>query len=184
LFSFFLLFLSQYFIGLLITTTTIPIFFHLFFILHFWIKFITYFFVFFHFLILIGYRKTDLRPNEIIIEVKTPFPPKNTYIKAMHLKRRREDDIAIVTCCFSVGFDSNNKINQFGSAFGGIGPTTVRYIASDTTSKKEKKLSTSLTDYLRMLFDFLKKRKKTFRLLYFFSYFVLLLARKFFFSFF
>jgi xanthine dehydrogenase/oxidase len=75
----------------------------------------------------LGYRKTDLKPGEAIVEVVIPFPGPNSYIKSMHQKRRREDDIAIITSCFATTLSSNNKIASFSSAFGGIGITTKRF---------------------------------------------------------
>jgi hypothetical protein len=57
--------------------------------------------------------------------------------RSFHLKRRREDDIAIVTCCFSVTLEDEKaapkngvksaKVVRFTSAFGGIAPVTRQY---------------------------------------------------------
>lgn len=82
----------------------------------------------------LGYRKTAMEPDEVLVQAIVPIPPANSYVRAFHLKRRREDDIAIVTCCFSVTLADEKppmrgqrkiaRVVKFSSAFGGIAPVT------------------------------------------------------------
>lgn len=74
----------------------------------------------------VAYRKTVMRPDEVIISIKQPFSRSNEYIRAYKQARRKEDDIAIVTCCFRVQVDPvSGLVTDSGLAFGGMAAKSV-----------------------------------------------------------
>ncbi|KAG7267344.1 hypothetical protein CRUP_021563 [Coryphaenoides rupestris] len=81
-----------------------------------------------------GYRKTLVRPQEILLSVTIPYSTKWQFVSAFKQSPRREDDISIVTTAMSVSFTPNTSIvNELKLSYGGMAPTTV--LAKDTASK-------------------------------------------------
>uniref|UniRef100_A0A8C5SZC2 xanthine dehydrogenase n=1 Tax=Laticauda laticaudata TaxID=8630 RepID=A0A8C5SZC2_LATLA len=73
-----------------------------------------------------GYRKTILKPQEILISVEIPFSREGEYFSAFKQASRREDDIAIVTCGMRVQFqEGTNRLEEIKLSYGGMAPTTV-----------------------------------------------------------
>ncbi|KAI1715623.1 molybdopterin-binding domain of aldehyde dehydrogenase domain-containing protein [Ditylenchus destructor] len=92
----------------------------------------------------LGYRRTSIRPDEVIKAVWIPFSKKTQLFRAYKQAQRREDDIAIVTGAFSVTFEDeaakfrgnheNNKLNNelnhthrikdIRISYGGMAPVT------------------------------------------------------------
>uniref|UniRef100_A0A8C0IJE9 Xanthine dehydrogenase/oxidase n=1 Tax=Bubo bubo TaxID=30461 RepID=A0A8C0IJE9_BUBBB len=69
-----------------------------------------------------GYRKTIVKPEEILLSVEIPYSKKKYFPQAS----RREDDIAIVTCGMRVLFqDGTNRVEEIKLSYGGMAPTTV-----------------------------------------------------------
>ncbi|KAI9354597.1 molybdopterin binding aldehyde oxidase/xanthine dehydrogenase [Zopfochytrium polystomum] len=84
----------------------------------------------------LGYRKTALRPSEVVLSIYIPFSKENEFVKSYKQARRKDDDIAIVNACMNVSIESNENghmIKEACLAFGGLGPTTV--IAAKTCTK-------------------------------------------------
>ncbi|XP_062598165.1 xanthine dehydrogenase/oxidase-like, partial [Saccostrea cucullata] len=74
----------------------------------------------------LGYRKTAVKPEEVLVSVKLPFMQQNEYFFGYKQANRREDDIAIVNAGIQVQFEpSSNNIKGMRLAFGGMAPTTV-----------------------------------------------------------
>lgn len=74
----------------------------------------------------LGYRKTVLKPKEVLLNITVPFTNKNEYFSGYKQANRREDDIAIVNAGFRVLFEENsNVIKEMGIACGGMAPITV-----------------------------------------------------------
>ena len=61
----------------------------------------------------LGYRKTVLEDDEILVSIKYPFPKNSEYREAYFQTKRRTDDIAIVTSSFSVEFEGFRLQNFF-----------------------------------------------------------------------
>ncbi|XP_054835162.1 xanthine dehydrogenase/oxidase isoform X1 [Eublepharis macularius] len=79
----------------------------------------------------IGYRKTVLKPQEILLSVEIPFSRKGEYFSAFKQASRREDDIAIVTCGMRILFqERTSRVQEIKLSYGGMAPTTV--LASKT----------------------------------------------------
>ncbi|CAO1637922.1 unnamed protein product [Sympodiomycopsis kandeliae] len=79
----------------------------------------------------LGYRKTALPPSAVITRVVVPASatsPK-TFVRAYKQAKRKDDDIAIVTCCLYATLSQNTQgqweIDQARLAYGGMAPTTV-----------------------------------------------------------
>ncbi|KAI4895470.1 hypothetical protein NFI96_023969, partial [Prochilodus magdalenae] len=78
-----------------------------------------------------GYRKTALKPKEILLSVEIPYTKKGQYFSAFKQSPRKEDDIATVTCGMNVVFqEGSNIVQQIKLSYGGMAPTTV--LASST----------------------------------------------------
>uniref|UniRef100_A0A8B9QN24 Xanthine dehydrogenase/oxidase n=1 Tax=Apteryx owenii TaxID=8824 RepID=A0A8B9QN24_APTOW len=73
-----------------------------------------------------GYRKTILKPEEILLSVEIPYSRKGEYFSAFKQASRREDDIAIVTCGMRVQFhEGTSQVEEIKLSYGGMAPTTV-----------------------------------------------------------
>ncbi|MBJ7260125.1 MAG: xanthine dehydrogenase small subunit, partial [Chthoniobacterales bacterium] len=87
----------------------------------------------------LGYRKTALKPDEILLEVVVDAtkPPRGTVRKRQWFKvsKRREMDISTVSAAFHLETDKNNVVTGARLAFGGVAATPAR------ASKTEKFLT-------------------------------------------
>uniref|UniRef100_A0A8D2LUU1 Xanthine dehydrogenase/oxidase n=1 Tax=Varanus komodoensis TaxID=61221 RepID=A0A8D2LUU1_VARKO len=73
-----------------------------------------------------SYRKTILKPQEILVSIEIPFSRKGEYFSAFKQASRREDDIAIVTCGLRVLFqEGTDRVKEIKLSYGGMAPTTV-----------------------------------------------------------
>ncbi|XP_051780208.1 xanthine dehydrogenase/oxidase isoform X1 [Erpetoichthys calabaricus] len=73
-----------------------------------------------------GYRKTALKPNEILLSIEIPYSRKGQYISAFKQAQRRDDDIAIVTCGMNAIFhESTTIVKDIKLSYGGMAETTV-----------------------------------------------------------
>ncbi|XP_029378509.1 xanthine dehydrogenase/oxidase [Echeneis naucrates] len=73
-----------------------------------------------------GYRKTALRPQEILVSIEIPYSKKTQFISAFKQSSRREDDISIVTAAMSVTFSlGTNIVEDLRMSYGGMAATTV-----------------------------------------------------------
>uniref|UniRef100_A0A8C1N623 xanthine dehydrogenase n=1 Tax=Cyprinus carpio TaxID=7962 RepID=A0A8C1N623_CYPCA len=71
-----------------------------------------------------GYRKTILKPEEILLSIEIPYTRK--YFSAFKQSPRKEDDIAIVTCGMNVFFkEQSNIVQSIRISYGGMAPVTV-----------------------------------------------------------
>ncbi|KAK5579855.1 hypothetical protein RB653_009543 [Dictyostelium firmibasis] len=95
------------------------------------------------------YRVVDIKPEEILESVFIPYTRPLEFIQAYKQSRRREDDIAIVSCCFRVLLEpiaesasniieTNFKIKDCVLAYGGMNVKAV------TCEKTEKQLIGSI----------------------------------------
>jgi hypothetical protein len=74
----------------------------------------------------LGYKKVDIKDDEVVVSIQVPWNEKNEFIEAYKQSKRREDDIAIVTACFSVRLNAKNEVEEARYALGGMAPKTVR----------------------------------------------------------
>ncbi len=73
-----------------------------------------------------GYRKTVLKPGEIITAVVLPVPVKSALIRCYKVSKRRDLDIATVSAAFRLDVDPNDTIKDAVLAFGGMADHTKR----------------------------------------------------------
>ncbi|KAJ3105387.1 hypothetical protein HDU97_008141 [Phlyctochytrium planicorne] len=97
----------------------------------------------------LGYRKTDLKPSEIVESIFVPYTRKNEYVKAFKQAKRKDDDIAIVNAAIRVWLENTEgsvwKVKDASLSYGGMGPTTLKAKES-SASLIGKVWSASLVD--------------------------------------
>jgi xanthine dehydrogenase/oxidase len=75
----------------------------------------------------LGYRKTAIRPNEVLTFIDVPFSKESEYASAFKQAKRRDDDIAIVNAGFLVDLIPKGDVcivKEAALAYGGMGPTS------------------------------------------------------------
>lgn len=86
----------------------------------------------------VGYRKSVVQANEVLLYINIPFSKPDQYFQAYKQARRREDDIAIVNAAVNVTFQPRSHIiADISLAFGGMSFKTV---AAPKTEKNLKGL--------------------------------------------
>ncbi len=79
-----------------------------------------------------GPGQTELRPNQILKEVRIPVPPEHSAGCYMKLRRRKAVDISLAGVAFQAHTDaSGNVIESVGIALGGVAPTPIRVPAAE-----------------------------------------------------
>ncbi|KAJ2863669.1 hypothetical protein GGH94_003443 [Coemansia aciculifera] len=73
----------------------------------------------------LGYRRTAMQPGEVLVAVTVPFNAEGEVIRAFKQAKRKDDDIAIVTCGLRVRVDESQRVVDAAFAYGGVAPTTV-----------------------------------------------------------
>ncbi|KAJ2827427.1 hypothetical protein IWW50_001894, partial [Coemansia erecta] len=74
----------------------------------------------------LGYRRTALQAGEVLQSVFVPFSRPYEVVRAFKQAKRKDDDIAIVTCAMRVRVDAaTQRVCDAAFAFGGMAPTTV-----------------------------------------------------------
>ncbi|XP_077439045.1 xanthine dehydrogenase/oxidase [Vanacampus margaritifer] len=82
----------------------------------------------------VAYRRTVLRPQEILLSIQIPYSRKNQFVSAFKQSPRREDDISIVTAAMSVTFTPGTcVVEDLRLSYGGMAATTV--LAKNTANK-------------------------------------------------
>ena len=83
------------------------------------------------------YRKTDLRPGEVIRSVRiskgSPAGAARRLSQAYKVGKRGTDDISIVAAAFVVDLDSNERVVSVRLAYGGVAATPVRALEVEKT---------------------------------------------------
>ncbi|KAM8722350.1 xanthine dehydrogenase/oxidase [Acanthopagrus schlegelii] len=73
-----------------------------------------------------GYRKTTLRPQEVLLSIEIPHSKKSQFVSAYKQSPRREDDISVVTAAMSVTFTpGSDVVEDLRLSYGGMAATTV-----------------------------------------------------------
>ncbi|MFT4623489.1 MAG: xanthine dehydrogenase small subunit [Myxococcota bacterium] len=74
----------------------------------------------------LAYRKTALRPGELLAAVRIPRQPKNSRMAAYKVSKRRELDISAVCAGFVVATDARGVVTHARLAYGGMAATPAR----------------------------------------------------------
>ncbi|XP_061780151.1 xanthine dehydrogenase/oxidase [Nerophis lumbriciformis] len=82
----------------------------------------------------VGYRRTLLRPQEVLLSIEVPYSTRNQFVSAFKQSPRREDDISVVTAAMSVTFTPGTcVVEDLKLSYGGMAETTV--LATNTAGK-------------------------------------------------
>ncbi|KAJ2519893.1 hypothetical protein H4217_002396 [Coemansia sp. RSA 1939] len=74
----------------------------------------------------LGYRRTAMRRGEAMLAIRVPLNAAGECVRAFKQAKRKDDDIAIVTCGLRVRINSATRaVEEAAFAFGGMAPTTV-----------------------------------------------------------
>mmetsp|Transcript_34636 Transcript_34636/g.58034 ORF Transcript_34636/g.58034 Transcript_34636/m.58034 type:complete len:1370 (-) Transcript_34636:596-4705(-) len=77
----------------------------------------------------LSYRKTELKPNEILLSISVPYSRKYEYMEAYKQARRRDDDIAIVNAAYRVALTKGDEgewiVTDMSLAYGGMAPLSI-----------------------------------------------------------
>ncbi|XP_034722450.1 xanthine dehydrogenase/oxidase-like [Etheostoma cragini] len=72
-----------------------------------------------------GYRKTSVRPQEVLLSIEIPYSKKTQFVSAFKQSPRREDDISTVTAAMSVTFAPGTAVvEDVRLSYGGMAPVT------------------------------------------------------------
>jgi xanthine dehydrogenase small subunit len=74
----------------------------------------------------LGYKKLDLKPGELITEVRIPLPADDEHLRLYKVTRRRDLDISGFTAAIRVQLSENDVITHASIALGAVGPTVLR----------------------------------------------------------
>lgn len=74
----------------------------------------------------LSYRKVDLKPSEIVIEIKLKIPNKNEFVSTFKQGHRRDDDICIVSSTIFASVSESNTVEEIRVAYSGMSAFPVR----------------------------------------------------------
>jgi len=79
-----------------------------------------------------GYRKTKMKPDEIITGVIIPVSDKNTIVKSYKISKRKDLDISTVSSGFQLKLNKNQQVEQIELVYGGMAAMTKRASTAET----------------------------------------------------
>ena len=74
----------------------------------------------------LGYRKPDIKEDEIIYAVELPEPPPGVHIRAYKISRRKEVDISTVSAAFRLETAEDGTVKRIKLVYGGMAEITKR----------------------------------------------------------
>ena len=78
-----------------------------------------------------GYKQIDLKPGELLSEIRMALPPADRQLRLYKVSRRRDMDISTFTGAIWMDLDGD-LIKDVGIAYGAVGPTVVRLKETET----------------------------------------------------
>jgi len=81
---------------------------------------------------IIGYRKTDIKADELITAVEIPLIPENVIIKSYKVSNRKDLDISTVSASFRLQLSNKNSVEEIIIAYGGMAAYTIRASKTET----------------------------------------------------
>ena len=79
---------------------------------------------------LLGYRKTTLAPDEVIVSIHLPRPPAGAVLACEKISKRHDQDISATSGAFLIRVEGG-RIAAARLAFGGMGPMAARAIHAE-----------------------------------------------------
>ncbi|KAJ7278970.1 xanthine dehydrogenase [Mycena rebaudengoi] len=100
-----------------------------------------------------GYRTTTLPPDAVIVKIIVPLNESQDreIVRAYKQAKRRDDDIAIVTSCFSMRVASDGTISHARLAYGGMAATVLSAVKTQALLNGKLFSSKTLEDALDIL---------------------------------
>ncbi len=92
-----------------------------------------------------GYKKMEIKKEEILEKVKFKIPSKNTTFHFEKVSQRKYLDIATVNFSSSITLDKSKKIKDIHLAVGGVGPIPM-YLHTTVKFLKNKEMSSDTID--------------------------------------
>ncbi len=87
---------------------------------------------------ILGYRKTLLRPDELVTRILLPIPPAGVVVKSYKISKRKDLDISTVSGGFRLHLDAGRNVREIVLAYGGMAETVKRArTAEDSVRGKE-----------------------------------------------
>jgi xanthine dehydrogenase small subunit len=80
-----------------------------------------------------GYRKTSMRPGEIIVAIEIP-KPWPAFVRFYKVAKRRMDDISTVAVAIGMDWDGGTRVSRSRFAFGGVAATPVRVVEAENAA--------------------------------------------------
>jgi xanthine dehydrogenase small subunit len=118
----------------------------------------------------LGYKKLDLRSDEIVTSIKIPQIKADEHIRLYKISMRKDLDISAVTFAGIVQVDESNKITRVRIALGGVAATVVRLFEIENKMVGEEfsrdnfiKYANTLPQYISPLSDL--RASKEYRML-------------------
>jgi xanthine dehydrogenase small subunit len=75
---------------------------------------------------ILGYRKTERTPDELIIAVQIPKLPLGTFVQSYKISKRKDLDISTVSAGFRIEIGEENNIRSLKLVYGGMADRTKR----------------------------------------------------------
>jgi xanthine dehydrogenase small subunit len=79
----------------------------------------------------VGYRKTALRPGELLTGIRIPRSPPGRVFRVYKVSKRFDQDIAAVCGAFALDLDEGGRVRQARVAYGGMAAVPVRVPAAE-----------------------------------------------------
>lgn len=92
----------------------------------------------------LGYRKTALKPGEVLLSIEVPRTEAGEYVRAYKQARRRDDDISITNACFRVGLDLSGDIKGQGMSVARVTSMSACYGGLAAITKPAKALESAI----------------------------------------
>ena len=99
-----------------------------------------------------GYRKTDLRKDEIITSVFIPKLNEKSKIKTYKVSKRKDLDISTVSSAFRVSVE-NEIVKDICMAYGGMAEITKRAKTAETYLLKKKWSRTNIEVAMELIYN-------------------------------
>jgi len=83
-----------------------------------------------------GYRKTAMRPGEIVtsIEIPKPLP---AFVRFYKVAKRRLDDISTVAAAMAMDWDGGGRVRRARFTFGGVAATPLRVVEAEEATTNQ-----------------------------------------------
>lgn len=81
---------------------------------------------------IIGYRKTAIKTDELIVAIEIPFIDENLILKSYKVSNRKDLDISTVSACFRLQLNNNKEVEDIIIVYGGMAAQTLRAKQTET----------------------------------------------------